>query len=94
MEKRPFYGNNCFINEHEIEQKLLSGVKPDAGKIKDILQKSLQIETLTPEETAYLLNVSDRDLLEEMKQTAARVKKKVYDNRIVTFAPFTLEICV
>jgi 2-iminoacetate synthase len=88
-------GNNCFINEHEIEQELLSGVKPDAIKIKDILQKSLQIETLTPQETAYLLNVSDRDLLEEMKQTAARVKKKVYDNRIVTFAPLYLgNLCV
>src|SRR4030066_1089149 len=83
-------GNNCFINEHEIEQKLLSGVKPDSAKNKDILQKSLQIETLTPQETAYLLNVSDRDLLEEMKQTAAQVKKKVYDNRIVTFAPLYL----
>ena len=38
-------GNNCFINEHEIEQKLLSSRKPEPGKIKDILQKSLQIET-------------------------------------------------
>ncbi len=88
-------GNNCFINEHEIEQKLLSSRKPEPGKIKDILQKSLQIETLTPEETAYLLNVSDRDILEEMKQTAAQVKKKVYDNRIVTFAPLYLgNLCV
>ena len=71
------------------------GVKPDPGKIKDILQKSLQIETLTPQETACLLNVSDRNLLEEMKQTAAQVKKKVYDNRIVTFAPLYLgNLCV
>ena len=88
-------GNNCFINEHEIEQKLLSSRKPEPGKIKDILQKSLQIETLTSEETEYLLNVSDRDILEEMKQTAAQVKKKVYDNRIVTFAPLYLgNLCV
>jgi len=88
-------GNNCFINENEIEQMLISRRKPDTGKIKDILQKSLQIETLTPEETAYLMDVNDRDLLEEMKQTAAKVKKKVYDNRIVTFAPLYLgNLCV
>ena len=39
--------------------------------------------------------MSDRDILEEMKQTAAQVKKKVYDNRIVTFAPLYLgNLCV
>ena len=37
-----------------------------------------------------LLNVDDPNLLAEMEQTAAKVKTKVYDNRIVTFAPLYL----
>jgi len=45
------------------------------------------VETLEPDECAALLNVEDEDLLREMRETAGVVKKKVYDNRIVTFAP-------
>jgi len=84
-----------FIDENEIKRKLESGKNPDPKKISDILQKSLAIETLTPDETASLLHVKDEQLLAEMEQTAAQVKKKVYDNRIVTFAPLYLSnLCV
>jgi 2-iminoacetate synthase len=63
--------------------------------VKDILAKSLAIETLTPDETACLLNVSDAELIAEMEQTAGHVKRKVYDNRIVTFAPLYISnLCV
>jgi len=84
-----------FVDEGVIEQELCSNKNPDPGKIGDILQKSLSIQTLNLNETAILLNVSDRDLLEKMKNAAFRVKKKVYDNRIVTFAPLYLSnLCV
>ncbi|MCK4810167.1 MAG: [FeFe] hydrogenase H-cluster radical SAM maturase HydG [Candidatus Omnitrophica bacterium] len=86
-----------FIPEEEIVSKLELNLKkePDSLKIKDILSKSLSIQTLTPDETAALLNVKDKKLLEEMKRTALEVKKKVYDNRIVTFAPLYLNnLCV
>ena len=63
---------------------------PVLRKIKDILEKSLTVETLLPDETAALLNVKDEGLWDEMKETAVRIKKKVYDNRIVTFAPLYL----
>jgi len=80
-------GDKDFINEFEIMEKLRTGKVSDKKLVRDILQKSLSIETLTPDETAILLNVEDKDIFEEMKETAAKVKKKVYDNRIVTFAP-------
>ena len=76
-----------FIDEKEIEEKIRQNRKIDKARVRDILQKSLSIETLTPDETALLLNVEDEDLFEEMKETAKEVKRKVYDNRIVTFAP-------
>ncbi|MFP4687877.1 MAG: radical SAM protein [bacterium] len=79
-----------FINDTEIENILTAQQEPDPEYIDDILAKSMAVETLTPAETAALLNVSDPDVLNKMKETAARVKKKVYDNRIVTFAPLYL----
>ncbi|UCD14862.1 MAG: [FeFe] hydrogenase H-cluster radical SAM maturase HydG [Candidatus Omnitrophota bacterium] len=84
-----------FINEDLINSALLSHRKPDPKKIRDILQKSLAIQTLTLDETAALLGVTDKKLREEMEQTAVAVKKKVYDNRIVTFAPlYTSNLCI
>ncbi|HPC93959.1 MAG TPA: [FeFe] hydrogenase H-cluster radical SAM maturase HydG [Sedimentisphaerales bacterium] len=85
----------CFIDAAAIEQALRTNTKPDPQWVRDILQKSLAIETLTPEETACLIHVDDPELLAEMRQTARAVKLKVYDNRIVTFAPLYLgNLCV
>lgn len=84
-----------FIDESAIERALASNPGCDAQRVRDILAKSLAIETLTPDETACLLNVTDPELLTEMRQAAAAVKKKVYDNRIVTFAPlYVSNLCV
>ena len=83
------YLNNgkTFIDAGSIERDLDANRNPDAGKVREIIQKSLAIEALTPEETACLLHVEDKDLLNEMKQAAGQIKKNVYDNRIVMFAP-------
>jgi len=84
-----------FLDEALIERALAENVKADPKRVREILAKSLAIETLTPEETACLLHVEDPELLAEMRQTAAAVKTKVYDNRIVTFAPLYLSnLCV
>jgi len=85
----------CFIDAAAIEQALATHTEPDPGQVRDILQKSLAVETLTPAETACLIHVQDPELLAEMQQVAAQVKTKVYDNRIVTFAPLYLgNLCV
>ena len=86
------YLNNgqCFIDNARIERALVENLKPDPKRIRDILQKSLAIETLTLDETACLLHVEQPELLAEMQRVAAEVKVKVYDNRIVTFAPLYL----
>jgi len=85
--RRYMQGDTDFIDDEEIWSKLLSNRNPDRKWIEDILQKSLAVETLTPDETAALLNVEDPELWDEMFRVAGEVKKKVYDNRIVTFAP-------
>ena len=76
-----------FIDDSKIESILKINKTQDKKIISDIISKSLAIETLTMDETAYLLNVEDKDFLVMMEDAALKVKKKVYDNRIVTFAP-------
>lgn len=76
-----------FINDALIEKQLAEARNADPKLIRDILAKSLAVETLDTAETAALLYVEDPDLRHEMEQTALKIKRKVYDNRIVTFAP-------
>ncbi len=79
-----------FIPQTQISRKLFEAKEPEAERVKDILDKSLAIETLTLDETASLLKVNEAKVLALMQETALKVKKKVYDNRIVTFAPLYL----
>ncbi len=84
-----------FIDDKFLQRIVADDSQPDPLQVRDILQKSLEIESLTEEETAVLTRVQDPDLLATMEATALKVKKKVYDNRIVTFAPLYLNnICV
>lgn len=84
-----------FIDENLIFSNLEKHKNPDPQQVRDILKKSLGINLLSPEETAILLNVEDKELLEDMRATALEVKRKVYDNRIVFFAPlYCSNLCV
>lgn len=88
--ERYLVNGDDFIDHSRISGILLQKLKPSKNLVREIFSKSLQIETLTPEEVFLLMNLEDEELVQEMKVTAAAVKKKVYDNRIVTFAPLYL----
>ncbi len=91
------YCNNGkdFIDDELIKKQIRENTNPDKAKIRDIIKKAVSIQTLSPEETACLLNVLDNDLWEEIFEAGAKIKKKVYDNRIVTFAPlYCSNLCV
>ena len=75
-----------FIDENHLNG-LLSGKKPDAARIREIVAKSLAKEALSVEETAELVLTDDPVLLEEIFDAARQLKKNVYGNRIVLFAP-------
>lgn len=76
-----------FINDPEIDRLLEINKAPSRQQVKDIIQKSMSIERLEPHETAALLNVTDPGLLNLIFEAAGKIKRMVYDNRIVTFAP-------
>jgi 2-iminoacetate synthase len=62
--------------------------KPDFGKVNEIIAKSKNKEPLKIEETAMLLTADDPVIIERIFETARQLKRDVYGNRIVLFAPF------
>jgi len=84
-----------FINEDQIWNDINSNQKPSNERIREILKKSMNIERLEPDEVAALMAVEDEEMWKEMRNVALEVKKKVYDNRIVFFAPlYCASYCV
>lgn len=75
-----------FINDLQIEN-IIQNSKPDRVRIREILQKGVNKERLTMEESAILLNNNDPDLWQETYKAAKELKEKVYGNRMVLFAP-------
>lgn len=80
-------GGRDFIKQTTLHQYLADNPEPDSSRVRDILAKAEAIQTLTPQDAAALIKVRNSELWEEMKLVAAKIKRKVYDNRIVTFAP-------
>ncbi len=83
-----------FISETEIED-ILKGALPDKALVRKIIDKSLNKKRLSMEETAVLVNATDPELVEEIKEGARRLKEQVYGKRIVLFAPLYVgNLCV
>ncbi|MGN0833443.1 MAG: [FeFe] hydrogenase H-cluster radical SAM maturase HydG [Kiritimatiellia bacterium] len=92
-------GGKHFIDEARIEACIaeIAERPADPAKVREILAKSeATCETLQPEETAVLMSAAaDPDAYAEMRAAAERIKRKVYDNRIVVFAPLYMSnLCV
>ena len=66
---------------------LISAAPADAAHVREIIAKSLSKEPLEVEETAILLSATDPDVVEEIFVAARQLKRDVYGNRIVLFAP-------
>jgi len=84
-----------FINEDLIWQQIKDGRDPSREVVEAIIEKARNLNRLEPEETATLLNVKDDELWEKMFEVGLEIKRKVYDNRVVFFAPMYLSnLCV
>ncbi len=75
-----------FIDPEEIWNYINNTVSTKE-RVREIIKKSLSKQRLTLEETAVLINATDPELIEEIKQGARTLKETVYGNRIVLFAP-------
>lgn len=75
-----------FIDPDEIWD-YINQTQSTPERVREVIAKSLSKQRLTLEETAVLINTSDPQLVEEIKEGARELKKRVYGNRIVLFAP-------
>ena len=75
-----------YIDVDEIED-LLKNTESSHENVRQVIQKSLNKKRLNLQETAILLNANDPQLINEIKEGARTLKKNVYGNRIVLFAP-------
>jgi 2-iminoacetate synthase len=75
-----------FIDPDELWD-LINKTQPSREQVRDVIAKSLNKNRLSLAETAILINSTDPELVEEIKQGARELKERVYGNRIVLFAP-------
>ncbi|HHW01375.1 MAG TPA: [FeFe] hydrogenase H-cluster radical SAM maturase HydG [Thermoanaerobacterales bacterium] len=76
-----------FIDDEAIEKALKKGKKTSKEGIRQIFEKAGEARGLDLDDVAALLFCEDEELLEEMYSIAHELKKKIYGNRIVLFAP-------
>ena len=76
-----------FINDQKIETILKMAANPPRERVMELIEKSKKLKGLTPEETAILLQTEDQTMIEGIWETAREIKKSIYGNRLVLFAP-------
>jgi 2-iminoacetate synthase len=76
-----------FIDEKEIWNFIEENKKPSKERVREVIDRAVNKNRLTLEETAVLINADDPELIQEIKDGARSLKKRVYGNRIVLFAP-------
>ena len=75
-----------FIDPDEI-WGLINNTSSSPERVHEIISKSLAKKRLNLEEVAVLVNTNDRELIDEIKEGARTLKRTIYGNRIVLFAP-------
>ena len=75
-----------FIDDNYI-QSLLDKGRPTSEEVREIIAKALDKQPLSPAETSVLLRAESPELIEEIFDAARELKRRVYGNRIVLFAP-------
>ena len=86
-----------FIDEEKIESLLKKHAHPNAKDVADVLTKCKDEnhQGLTLEDITILLNNQDLELEVEMFRIAKEIKRRIYGNRIVLFAPlYVTNTCV
>jgi len=76
-----------FIDDMAIESEIERGKEASPERIRAIIKKAYDIKLMNASDVAALVNVTNPALKEEVFTAAREIKTKVYDNRVVTFAP-------
>lgn len=79
--------NISMINEELIFENLSKTQNCEKQRILDILTQARELKGISHEQAAALLNLTDKNLIEELYKTAKYIKTAIYGNRLVLFAP-------
>lgn len=80
---------NDIFDSEKIEKLLKEKQKPTEEQIMEVLKKAEKMKGLSLEESAILIN-ADPKYTEEMFKSAWKIKKNIYGERLVLFAPLYL----
>ncbi len=80
-------GLSSFIPEQEIWDLLEQTKNPTKERVQEIIDRSLNKNRLEPIEMATLINTTDPEMIQQIFDGAKELKKRIYGNRIVLFAP-------
>lgn len=84
-----------FINHEYIEELLEEAKNASKEDVQRVLDKAKKTKGLTHKDIAILLQIEDKEQIEEMYKIAGDIKKAIYGNRIVVFAPlYVSDYCV
>lgn len=75
-----------FIDQDEINE-YLNQEKPDNNRVEEIIEKAIGKNRLSLQEVACLIRADKPEQIKLIKEGATKLKKNVYGNRIVLFAP-------
>ena len=75
-----------FIDDNLLHN-LINNTKENPAVYRKVFEKSRNKQALTLEETAALLAIKSKDGLHALYETAKELKRSIYGNRIVLFAP-------
>ncbi len=76
---------------NNIEQVLADTKPPDANEFEQIIAKALKLEGLNELEVARLLKIESPKKIEQLLETAGKIKEEIYGKRLVVFAPLYLD---
>ncbi len=84
--KIPDVPMQSFIDADEIWD-YLNNTPSSPEKVKEVIAKSLAKNRLNLEEVSVLINATDSESIQLIKEGAKELKTRIYGNRIVLFAP-------
>ncbi len=84
-----------FIKHDYIDNLIQESQAPSMTEVNDILDRASRKEGLSHVDIAKLLHVEDETLVKRMYDIAGQIKRDIYGNRIVVFAPLYISnFCV
>jgi 2-iminoacetate synthase len=84
-----------FIDHNYIEELLEKAKSATKEDVQRVLDKSKERKGLSNEEVSILLQITDEEQTKEMFNIAGEIKRSIYGNRVVVFAPlYVSDYCV